>query len=150
LEFERAARLRDRLASVRKAIAKQQMVVDKAEDVDVIGMSGDDLEAAVQVFYVRRARVVGRKGLLLDKAEDLTEGELVDRVLEGLYVDPPPLGVPKQVLVPVDSADPDLYEEWLTEQRGSKVVVRVPQRGDKRELMEMVTRNAAEEFTRHR
>ncbi len=150
LEFERAARLRDRLSSVRKAIAKQQMVVDKAEDVDVIGLSGDDLEAAVQVFYVRRGRVVGRKGFVLDKAEDLTEGELVDRVLEGLYADPPPLGVPKQVLVPVESADPELYEEWLTAERGSKVVVRVPQRGDKRELMEMVTRNAAEEFTRHR
>src|SRR6478609_8477755 len=112
LEFERAARLRDRLSSVRKAIAKQQMVVDKAED--------------------------------------LTEGELVDRILEGLYGDPPPLGVPKQVLVPVESAEPELYEEWLTSERGSKVVVRVPQRGDKRELMEMVTRNAAEEFTRHR
>ena len=81
-----------------------------------------------------KGRVVGRKGFVVDKVEDLTEGELVDRVLEGLYDDPPPLGVPKQVLVPVESAEPELYEEWLTEQRGSKVVVRVPQRGDKREL----------------
>lgn len=150
LEFERAARIRDRLTSVRKAIEKQQMVVDKAEDVDVIGIDGDELEAAVQVFYVRRGRVVGRKGFVLDKAEDLSEGELVDRIMEGLYADPPPLGVPKQVLVPTESADPALYEEWLSEQRGSKVVVRVPQRGDKRELLAMVTRNAAEEFTRHR
>ncbi|HEY6531087.1 MAG TPA: excinuclease ABC subunit UvrC [Acidimicrobiales bacterium] len=150
LEFERAARVRDRLSAVRKAIEKQQMVADRAEDIDVIGIEGDDLEAAVQVFYVRRGRVVGRKGFVLDKAEDLTESELVDRVLEGLYIDPPPLGVPKQVLVPVESADPALYEEWLTEQRGSKVTVRVPQRGDKRELLAMVTRNAAEEFNRHR
>jgi len=99
---------------------------------------------------VRRGRVVGRKGFVLDKAEHLTEGELVDRILEHLYADPPPLGVPKQVLVPVESADPDLYEEWLTHQRGSKVAIRIPQRGDKRELMAMVTRNATEEFTRHR
>jgi excinuclease ABC subunit C len=150
LEYERAARIRDRLGSVRKAIAKQQMVADKAEDIDVIGIDGDELEAAVQVFYVRRGRVMGRKGFVLDKAEDLTEGELIDRVLEGLYADPPPVGVPKQVLVPVASADPDLYEEWLTDQRGSKVTIRVPQRGDKRELMAMVTRNATEEFRRHR
>ena len=150
LEFERAARIRDRLTAVRKAIEKQQMVVDKREDLDVIGIEGDELEAAVQVFYVRRGRVVGRKGFVLDKAEDLTEGELLDRILEGLYGDPPPLGVPKQVLVPVESADPELYEEWLSEMRGSKVAIRIPQRGDKRELMAMVTRNAAEEFNRHR
>jgi excinuclease ABC subunit C len=150
LEFERAARLRDRLESVRKAIAKQQMVVDRAEDVDVIGIAGDDLEASVQVFYVRRGRVVGRKGFVLDKAEDLSTGELVDRVLEGLYFESPPLGFPKQVLVPDESADPALYEEWLSELRGSRVTVRVPQRGDKRQLLETVTNNAREEFTRHR
>jgi excinuclease ABC subunit C len=150
LEFERAARLRDRLETVRKAIAKQQMVVDKAEDVDVVGIADDELEAAVQVFFVRRGRVVGRKGFVIDKVEDVSPGELVDTVLEGLYYDPPPMGVPKQVLVPVPSADPDLYQRWLTEQRGSRVTVRVPQRGDKRALLETVTRNAAEEFTRHR
>ncbi len=150
LEFERAARLRDRLEAVRKAIAKQQMVVDKAEDVDVIGLDDDELEAAVQVFFVRRGRVVGRKGFVIDKVEDVSPGELVDSVLEGLYYDPPPMGVPKQVLVPVDSADPDLYQRWLGEQRGSRVTIRVPQRGDKRALLETVTRNASEEFTRHR
>jgi excinuclease ABC subunit C len=150
LEFERAARLRDRLASVQRAIEKQQMVVDKGEDLDVIGLVGDDLEAAVQVFYVRKGRVVGRKGLVLDKAEDLSGAELIDRVLEGLYAEEPPLGVPKQVLVPEPSSDPELYEEWLSEFRGSRVTVRVPQRGDKRALMETVTQNAKEEFTRHR
>jgi excinuclease ABC subunit C len=150
LEFERAARVRDRLTSVRKAIEKQQMVADRAEDLDVIGMAGDDLEAAVQVFYVRRGRVVGRKGLILDKAEDLSPGEVVDRVLEGLYSDPPALGVPKHVLVPEPSSDPELYEQWLSSFRGSRVMVRVPQRGEKRALLETVTQNAREEFTRHR
>jgi excinuclease ABC subunit C len=150
LEFERAARLRDRLETVRKAIEKQQMVVDKAEDVDVVGIAGDELEAAVQVFYVRRGRVVGRKGFIIDKVEDVSPGELVDTVLEGLYYDLPPLGVPQQVLVPVESADPGLYERWLGEQRGAQVTIRVPQRGDKRQLLETVTRNATEEFNRHR
>ncbi|HEY5153910.1 MAG TPA: excinuclease ABC subunit UvrC [Acidimicrobiales bacterium] len=150
LEFELAARLRDRLEAVRKAIAKQQMVVESSEDLDVIGIADDDLEAAVQVFFVRRGRVVGRKGFVVDKVEDLLPGELVDSVLEGLYYDRPPLGVPGQVLVPVESADPDLYERWLSEQREAKVTIRVPQRGDKRALMETVARNAAEELNRHR
>ena len=70
LEFERAARLRDRLTAVRKAIAKQQMVADKNEDLDVIGIADDELEASVQMFFVRRGRVVGRKGFVLDKVED--------------------------------------------------------------------------------
>ena len=150
LEFERAARLRDRLTSVRKAIEKQQMVADRNEDLDVIGIADDDLEAAVQVFFVRKGRVVGRKGFVVDKVEDLTPGELIGRVLEGLYGDEPTLGVPQAVLVPDEPDDRDLYEEWLTEQRGSRVAVRVPQRGDKRALLETVTRNAQEEFTRHR
>jgi excinuclease ABC subunit C len=150
LEFELAARLRDRLESVRKAIAKQQMVVESSEDLDVIGIADDELEAAVQVFFVRRGRVVGRKGFVVDKVEDLSPGELIDSVLEGMYYDRPPLGVPQEVLVPVASADPDLYERWLSEQREAKVTIRVPQRGDKRALMETVTRNATEEFSRHR
>ncbi|CAN5867774.1 excinuclease ABC subunit UvrC [soil metagenome] len=150
LEFERAARLRDRLTSVTKAIERQQMVDDRNEDLDVIGIADDDLEAAVQVFHVRRGRVVGRRGMVLDKVEDLTAGELVGNVLEGLYYDPPPLGVPRQVLVPTEPDDPDLYQRWLTETRGSQVAVRVPRRGGKRSLQETVTRNASEELTRHR
>jgi excinuclease ABC subunit C len=150
LEFERAARLRDRLTAVRKAIEKQQMVADRNEDLDVIGIAEDELEASVQVFYVRRGRVVGRRGFVLDKVEDLTPGRLIDRILESMYGDEPILGVPKQVLVPYEAEDLATYEEWLTMGRGSRVQVRVPQRGDKRSLLETVTRNAHEEFARHR
>ena len=115
LEFERAARLRDRLIAVRKAIAKQQMVADRNEDIDVIGIAEDDLEAAVQVFYVRKGRVVGRKGFVLDKVEELTPGGLVDRILEAMYGDEPPTGVPEAGAgagaSPTTSAT---YEEWLS------------------------------------
>ncbi|QYG93302.1 excinuclease ABC subunit UvrC [Iamia sp. SCSIO 61187] len=150
LEFERAARLRDRLVAVRKAIERQQMVVEKGEDIDVIGMAEDDLEAAVQVFFVRKGRVLGRKGFIIDKVEDLAEGELIGRVLGELYQEPPPMGFPKTVLVPDDPDDLDLYEDFLEEQRGSRVTIRTAQRGPKRALAETVTRNANEELVRHR
>jgi len=150
LEFERAARLRDRLVAVRKAIERQQMVVDQGEDLDVIGLAEDELEAAVQVFFVRKGRVLGRKGFVVDKVEDLAPGELIGRVLGELYQEPPPLGVPRTVLVPEDPDDLALYEDFLQAQRGTRVAIRVPQRGDKRALAETVTRNATEELVRHR
>jgi excinuclease ABC subunit C len=149
LEFEQAARLRDRLAAVRKAIEKQQMVAERSEDFDVIGLVDDELEAAVQVFFVRRGRMVGRKGFIVDKVEDLTPDQLVGDIVERLY-DDPPQGIPNTVLVPTATDDDLLYEEWLSSIRGTKVTLRVPQRGDKRELQETVTRNAKEEFVRHR
>ena len=150
LEFEQAARLRDRLATVRRAIERQQMVGDRREDVDVIGIAEDELEASAQVFYVRKGRVVGRFGFLLDKVMDLTAEQTVAAVLEQLYGDEPAVGYPKSVLVPELPKDLDVYHEWLTLQRGSRVDIRVPQRGPKRELAETVTRNATEAFTRHR
>ena len=150
LEFEKAARLRDRLESVERAIERQQMVAERDEDLDIIGVSDDELEASVQVFFVRRGRVVGRKGFVLDKVEELSDGALVGRVMESMYGDEPPTGVPKQVLVPTVPDDVGLYEEWLAMLRGSKVAIRVPRRGDRRQLLETVTHNAREEFVRHR
>ncbi|MDA8285634.1 MAG: excinuclease ABC subunit UvrC [Actinomycetota bacterium] len=183
LEFERAARLRDRLLAVRKAIEKQQMVTQRAEDLDCFGLAEDELEAAVQVFYVRRGRVVGRKGFIVDKVEDLSAAQLVGKVIEQHYADAP-LGVPPLVVVPEMPEECGVLEEWLAAGRqaaagyagavgdvewwaasdryrversvnpaargGSNVEMRVPQRGEKRVLLEMVTRNAKEEFTRHR
>ena len=150
LEFELAAHLRDRLTAVRKAVEKQQMVFNRNEDVDVIGLHDDELEAAVQVFYVRKGRVMGRRGFVVDKAEDLDRAELVSRILERLYFEDNPVGSPKEVLVPDLPSDPALYEEWLTEARESRVKIRVPQRGDKRALQATVTQNAQESFNRHR
>ncbi|MBA3303935.1 MAG: excinuclease ABC subunit UvrC, partial [Acidimicrobiia bacterium] len=148
-EYERAARLRDRLTSVRKAIERQQMVAETNEDLDVVGIADDDLEASVQVFFVRKGRVVGRKGFVVDKVEDLSRAGLIGRTVEGLYAEPT-LGIPRAVYLPDFPDDVELYETWLSESRGSKVGVHVPRRGDKRSLQETVTRNAREEFARHR
>ena len=150
LEFEKAARLRDRLGGVMRAIEKQQMVGERDEDLDVIGIADDELEAAIQVFFVRKGRVVGRKGFVLDKVEDLTPGGVIDRVLEEMYGDQPPLGIPTHVLLPVMPDHADTYAEWLRHLKGSNVQFRVPVRGDKRDLLETVTKNAREEFMRHR
>ncbi|MBU3688085.1 MAG: excinuclease ABC subunit C [Acidimicrobiales bacterium mtb01] len=150
LEYERAARLRDRLASVARAVEKQMVVAERDEELDVIGIADDELEAAVQIFFVRNGRVVGRRGSIVDKVEDLGRADLVTRVIEQTYGDGPPMGVPRLVLVPDVSDEVAALEEWLSERRGSKVEVRLPQRGDKRELLEMVTQNAREDFLRHR
>ncbi|MHB1487052.1 MAG: excinuclease ABC subunit UvrC [Acidimicrobiales bacterium] len=166
LEFERAARLRDRLSSVGKAIERQQMVTERSEDLDVFGLAEDELEAAVTVFYVRRGRVMGRKGFIVDKVEDLDRPGLISQVLEQHYADEH-TEVPREILVPDLPDDADVLTQWLSLRRtaavameypgGSRAVratrnvtVRVPQRGDKRVLQETVTRNASEEFTRHR
>jgi len=151
LEFERAARVRDRLGAVRRAIERQQMVTERPEDLDVIGLVEDELDAAVQVFYVRRGRVVGRRGIIVDKVEDLSPGAFTTELVTRLYGEAP-LGVPREVLVPAEP-DPEEHaalEAWLGTLRGSRVTVRMPQRGDKRRLQETVTANAKEEFTRHR
>jgi excinuclease ABC subunit C len=150
LEFERAARARDQIISVRKVIERQQMVGAKEEDFDCIGVAEDPLEASVQVFFVRKGRVVGRKGLVVDKVEDVAPGALVGRILEQLYAGGPVTEVPRQVLVPVLPDDVGLYEEFLTTARGSQVRVRVPQRGAKRQLIGTVTHNAQEAFAQHK
>ena len=149
LDFERAARLRDRLVAVRKAVERQQMVGEREEDFDVFGISGDDLEAAVQVFYVRRGRVVGRKGFLVDKVEQLDDASFMQQMLEQHYAEAT-LGTPREVFVPYVPADLELMEEWLGLYREGKVNIRVPQRGDKRTLQQTVTDNAKQELMRHR
>ncbi len=150
LEFELAARLRDRLASVKRAIEKQQIAGTRNEDFDVIGIGDDELEAAVQLFFVRKGRVMGQRGFVVDKVEELDGPQLVARVLSELYHDENPLGWPKVVLVPTLPPEVGVYEEWLSSQRGSRVTLRVPQRGDKRALMETASHNARESLARHR
>jgi excinuclease ABC subunit C len=129
---------------------KQQIVGDKDEDVDVIGVCDDELEAAIQVFYVRNGRVVGRKGFIFDKVEDLPAERLADQILELLYGEENLRGIPKVVLMPSSPLNAATYEEWLSTLRTTRVEIRTPQRGPKRELLELATRNATEEFHRHK
>ncbi|HEX4216783.1 MAG TPA: excinuclease ABC subunit UvrC [Acidimicrobiales bacterium] len=149
LEFERASILRDKLDAVRKADAVRQMELERPEDLDVIGVAQDELEAAIQVFHVRSGKVVGRLALFMDKVEDLTDGQLIERILVDIYADAP-AGVPRQVLVPSMPEDAEAVSEYLAERRGGPVAVRVPVRGPKRSLQETVERNADEAFLRHR
>jgi excinuclease ABC subunit C len=149
LEFERAARLRDRLATVRLAVERQQMVTETPEDLDAIAMAEDELAAAVQVFHVRRGRVVGRHGFIVEKVEPLTTAQLVARVLEQHYAETP-IGIPRDLLVPELPEDAATYEAWLSGLRGAKVTLRVPLRGRKRELSVTARQNAEEQLKRHR
>ena len=126
------------------------MVGERDEDLDVIGVAEDEFEAAVQVFYVRKGRVVGRKGFVVDKVEEVTTAGLSGRIIERLYDESPVLGIPKIVLVPVEPEEVTVLEQWLSSLRDSLVEIRVPQRGDKRELHELVTKNARQELDRHR
>ena len=146
-EYEIAAKMRDQLDNVRKAIEKQQMVTSDKDELDVVGLVEDDLEAALQVFFVRRGRVTGRKGFIVDKVEDLATPQLLARFLERLYIENE---VPRQVLVPVEPDERELIEKWLGTFRGAKVAVRVPRRGQKKALLDTVTENAKVAFGRHR
>ena len=148
-EFERASVLRDKLEAVRAADAVRQMELASQEDLDLFGIAEDELEAAVQVFHVRSGKVVGRLAMFVDKVEDLTPGQLMERVLVDVYADPAS-GIPRQVLVPTMPEDADAVVAYLTEQRGGPVVLRVPLRGTKRDLLQTVEQNAKESFVRHR
>jgi excinuclease ABC subunit C len=155
-EFERAARLRDDLRALQRAIEKQAVVLGDGTDCDVIALAEDQLEAAVQVFYVRGGRVRGQRGWVLDKVEDITPGGLVEVFLGQVYGDTPDdaeainAGMPREVLVPELPPDPDTMTQWLSGRRGGPVSLRVPRRGDKKALLETVARNAAETLALHK
>ncbi len=179
-EFERAARLRDDLQALQRALEKQAVVLPDGTNCDVIGLVEDQLEAAVQVFYVRDGRVRGQRGWVVDKVEDLSTSELVEHFLGQVYRDDPAThqeitestggelsrtggrasadwraeadqqAVPREVLVPVLPPDAETISEWLAARRGGRVSLRVPQRGDKRALLETVTKNATEALALHK
>ena len=149
LDFERAGTLRDKLEAVRTADAVRQMELDRPEDLDVLGLAEDELEAAVQIFHVRAGRVIGRSALFVDKVEDLAPDELVARLLVDVYAEAAS-GVPRQILVPTMPSDLEAVSAYLEERRGGPVAVKVPLRGPKAALLETVRRNAGEAFARHR
>ncbi len=147
-EYERAAKLRDQLNAARKAMEHQEMVLTREEDLDAIGSAEDDLEAAFQAFWIRRGRVMGRKGWVVDRVEDLDTGGLVSSFLQQLYMEREE--VPPRILVPAMPDDADVLEAWLSQRRGSRVRLAVAERGAKRRLAETVRQNAREAFQRHK
>ena len=179
-EFERAARLRDDIQALQRAMEKQAVVLPDGTDCDVIALFEDQLEAAVQVFYVRGGRVRGQRGWVVDKVEDVSTGELVEHFLGQVYGDDPVAAdrtgrggsqrrgeaagdtsaaisdaerraaIPREVLVPELPPDAESLEEWLADRRGSRVSIRVPQRGDKKALLDTVARNAMESLALHK
>ncbi|MBI1377207.1 MAG: excinuclease ABC subunit UvrC [Frankiales bacterium] len=150
LDYERAARLRDDLRALERALEKNAIVLGDGTDADVVGIAEDELEAAVQVFHVRGGRVRGQRGFVVEKVEEVSTSDLVDHLLQQLYGDVVPDSVPREVLVPVLPPDAATSTAWLSGLRGSHVELRVPQRGDKRDLLETVTRNAAQALVLHK
>jgi excinuclease ABC subunit C len=159
LEFERAARLRDNLSALRRAMEKQAVVFGDGTDADVVAFAEDELEAAVQVFHVRGGRVRGQRGWVIEKVEPIGTAALVGQFLTQFYGEQAALAdqadvggspIPKEVLVPELPEDAAPLADWLSGLRGSRVQVRVPQRGDKRALAETVRRNADEAFALHK
>jgi excinuclease ABC subunit C len=147
-EYELAAKLRDQLQAARRALEHQEMVLTQPEDLDVIGVAEDDLEAAFQAFFVRRGRVMGRKGWIVDRVEELDRSQLIASFVRQLYMERPE--VPPRVLVPELPEDADVLAAWLSERRGGRVSIAVPERGAKRKLMETVAQNARDHFLRHK
>ncbi|MFE7761574.1 excinuclease ABC subunit UvrC [Streptomyces sp. NPDC057438] len=150
MEYERAARLRDDIEALKKAMEKNAVVLADATDADLIALAEDELEAAVQIFHVRGGRVRGQRGWVTDKVEAVTTGDLVEHALQQLYGEETGDAVPKEVLVPALPDPVGPVQQWLTGRRGAQVSLRVPQRGDKKALMETVERNAQQSLVLHK
>ncbi|MEE1819068.1 excinuclease ABC subunit UvrC [Streptomyces sp. SP18ES09] len=150
MEYEKAARLRDDIGALRRAMEKNAVVLADATDADLIALAEDELEAAVQIFHVRGGRVRGQRGWVTDKVEAVDTAGLVEHALQQLYGEESGDAVPKEVLVPALPEDADSVSAWLSGRRGSLVSLRVPQRGDKKDLMETVARNAQQALVLHK
>ena len=152
LDFERAARLRDDVSALKRAMEKQAVVLGTGTDADVIAMVGDELESSVKIFHVRDGRVRGERGWVVEVQENATPAEQIEAFLTQFYGAESEMssGIPREVLVPFLPDDPARMQDWLSERRGARVEVRVPQRGDKRNLMTTVERNASDALARHK
>ncbi|KOG85336.1 excinuclease ABC subunit C, partial [Streptomyces varsoviensis] len=150
MEYEKAARLRDDIEALKRAMEKNAVVLADATDADLIAVAEDELEAAVQIFHVRGGRVRGQRGWVTDKVEAVDTAGLVEHALQQLYGEEQGDAVPKEVLVPALPDPVEPLAQWLAERRGSGVSLRIPQRGDKKDLMATVQRNAQQALVLHK
>lgn len=150
LEFERAGRLRDDIIALEKALERNAVVLPDDTDADVIALAEDPLEVAVQIFTVRGGRIRGQRGWVADKVDDAQTPALVERALVKLYDAGGDAGIPKEILVQQLPENTDVLSDWLRDLRGGAVRIRVPQRGDKKDLLATVGVNATQTLARHK
>lgn len=151
LDYESAARLRDDISALRKVFERNNVVLSEDTDADIFALEEDELEASAQVFHVRAGRIRGQRGWVVEKVEDADTGDLVEHLIQQVYGESASTDrIPRQVLVPVLPSNADELALWLSGLRGSRVDIRVPQRGDKKSLMETVARNAADALRLHK
>ncbi|MBE2197329.1 MAG: excinuclease ABC subunit UvrC [Anaerolinea sp.] len=142
MQFERAAEIRDQLKAIDKVVAKQKVISSANADQDVVAFAREQGDACVQVFFIRYGKLIGREYFLLDGTEGETDEEVLQNFLTQFYDEA--AHIPKEVLLPNEVAEAMVIEEWLKQKRSTKVTLHVPRRGQKRELVEMATRNAAD------
>ncbi|MDZ7577595.1 MAG: excinuclease ABC subunit UvrC [Candidatus Nanopelagicales bacterium] len=149
-DYETAARMRDDLAALRKALERNAVVLPDRTDADVVALVGDALEAAVQTFFVRKGRVTGQRGMIFERGIAMDSPELLEQALVRVYSESDPRDIPRELLVSEVPSNLEALRSWLSERRGGRVSIRRPVRGDKRALIETVTRNAEQSLTLHK
>ena len=150
LDYERAAGLRDEISALQKVLDKSAVVLSVSADCDIFALVTEELEASVQVFHVRQGRIRGQRGWIIERSDDHTPAELTTDYLRQAYSGLDADAIPKEILVDTLPADLESLEAWLSEQRGSRVTVRVPERGEKKAALETVGKNAKEALVQHK
>ncbi|MDI9476973.1 MAG: excinuclease ABC subunit UvrC [Natronincolaceae bacterium] len=140
MDFEKAAKYRDQTIALNSIVEKQKIVSANGQDQDVIAMARGDKDSWVQVFFVRKGKLVRREHFILKNTKDNSDREIISSFLKQFYSGS--TFIPKEILIEQDVDDLKILEEWISGKRGSKVTIRVPQRGTKKQLLEMVKKNA--------
>ncbi|ATD49744.1 excinuclease ABC subunit UvrC [Clostridium perfringens] len=140
LEFEKAAKIRDRILAIELISEKQKMFTVKEGDEDFIDLYTDEKDGCVQVFFVREGKVTGREHFMIENIGDDPVEEVISSFIASFYGGT--AQIPKTIYVPEEIEDQELIEKFLTEKRGSKVWIKVPKKGDKKNLLDMVRNNA--------
>ncbi|MDM0768919.1 excinuclease ABC subunit UvrC [Clostridium perfringens] len=140
LEFEKAAKIRDRILAIELISEKQKMFTVKEGDEDFIDLYTDEKDGCAQVFFVREGKVTGREHFMIENISDDPVKEVISSFIASFYGGT--AQIPKTIYVPEEIEDQELIEKFLTEKRGSKVWIKVPKKGDKKNLLDMVRNNA--------